>query len=136
MSQPGIGAMLHLLSGGSKNDPSKYVGRVIESAAQDGDTLVLSFRDGTSIVISDDGQSCCESRYMRTDDSLKDLFGLTLTGIETNTARSGNVEDDYEHHEVVFLDIKTDKNVVQFSFHNVHNGYYGGFGLNISERAP
>jgi hypothetical protein len=133
MSQAGIGAMLHYLGGGSKNDPAKYYGKVIEAAALNAadEKFRIIFTDGTIIDIWDDGQSCCESRYMRTDDQPESLVGGTLIRIE---AKPGpEVEENYETHEQVFVEIATDKGFITLANHNEHNGYYGGFGLTITE---
>lgn len=141
MSQSGLGAMLHYLSGGSAEAPSKYYGRVIASAelreADEGwrgrNGLVLKFADGVEVEIFDDGQSCCEARYMRTDDDLSSLVGATLVRIET---KDGPTEKDGEWddvHEQIFVEVGTDKGFVTLANHNEHNGYYGGFGLTIKE---
>ena len=138
MSQAGIGAMLHYLSGGSANDPKKYEGKKITKAYLDNDfndgsgAMTLEFDDGETIRIWDDGQSCCESRYMTCDDDPKSLIGATLKNIEV--VGSKDEEDgDWEVHEQAFLEITTDKGHIQFATHNEHNGYYGGFGLTITE---
>jgi len=129
--QMGIGAMLHYLSGGSENSAEKYYGKKIKDAKIDDNRLRLTFEDGVSIDVWDDGQSCCESRYMSTDDDLRALIGDTLTRIE---AKQGpEIEHDYEVHEQAFVEIGTDKGFVTIVNHNEHNGYYGGFGLTITE---
>jgi hypothetical protein len=138
VSAPGIGAMLHALGGGSAKDPAAYYGRRITKAEKTGDELRLTFEDGVTIRIFDDGQSCCESRYMRTDDDLSTLVGHRLVAIETNAAKSDEFSDPdpYATHDAVFLDVKTDGGLISFSFHNEHNGYYGGFGLSVDEVTP
>lgn len=135
MSQPGIGAMLHYLSGGSSNDPKKYLGKTVEKAEVIDNKFHINFTDGTKIQIFDDGQSCCEHRYMTCDDDLSKIVGGKLISIETKPGAAPEKEEEYssESHEVVFLDIQTDKGFVTFATHNEHNGYYGGFGLNIEE---
>jgi hypothetical protein len=130
----GVGAMLHILGGGSANSADKYYGRVIASAVLDseGERLRIGFTDGTIIEIWDDGQSCCESRYMRTDDDVSSLVGGTLIRIE---AKDGpEQEGEYgDAHEQVFVEVATDKGFITVANHNEHNGYYGGFGLTITE---
>lgn len=132
MSQPGIGAMLHYLSGGSANPPEKYYGKKIVAANLDENKLNLAFEDGAQIAVFDDGQSCCESRYMATADDVSWLVGKTLKAI--NTKAGPDEPDDYGTHEVVFLEIMTEDGCITFANHNEHNGYYGGFGLTIEER--
>jgi len=132
MSQIGIGAMIHQLSGGSDENPDKYYGRIIKDANINEERLLLTFSDGVSVKIFDDGQSCCEHRYITCDDEAKDLIGNKLMKIET--ADGGEVgEDDYEIHEQVFIKIITDKTTITLTTHNEHNGYYGGFGLSLTE---
>jgi hypothetical protein len=134
MGQLGIGAMLHYLGGWSENDPGKYAGRQIVAASMQDDRLSLTFADGVKIAIWDNGQSCCEHRYMRSDDDVQSLVGHKLARIE---AKPGNdVEGEYgDVHEVVFVEVGTDAGFITLANHNEHNGYYGGFGLTITEEA-
>jgi len=128
----GIGAMLHQLGGGSEQSVEKYLGRKITKAEFKNDTFTLTFSDGISIDITDQGQSCCEHRYMTCDDEITSLVGQSLKHVivkETDRRTS-----DYDCHEVCFLEVQGDKSSITFATHNVHNGYYGGFGLDISER--
>jgi len=130
----GIGAMLHALSGGSEHAASEYVGREIEAATIHDERLVLVFTDGTVIHIWDNGQSCCESRYMSMDDDLSSVIGGRLVNIE---AKDGPTVEDYGgEHETCFVEIATDKGFITITNHNEHNGYYGGFGLTITEGPP
>ena len=132
MSQMGLGAMLHHLSGGTEHGSSEYEGLKITSAEIVDNRLKLSFDNGKNIAIWDNGQSCCESRYMTTDDNVQSLVGAHLKGIMT---KAGPDEpDEYgECHEQVFVEIQTDTGFVTIVNHNQHNGYYGGFGLTITE---
>lgn len=110
----------------------KYFGRTVVAAAIDDERLLLTLDGGLQIRIWDDGQSCCESRYMRTDDDPASLVGGKLLRIEAKEAPS--VDDDgYGEHEVVFVEVATDKGHITIANHNEHNGYYGGFGLTITE---
>ena len=133
MGQLGIGAMLHLLCGGSEKSSSDYEGAVIKSAALVDDRIQIAFDDGRAIEVWDNGQSCCESRYITTDDDPASLVGGKLVAI---TAKDGpNADAEYDEHEICFVEIQTDKGFVTFTTHNEHNGYYGGFGLTITETA-
>jgi len=135
MSQPGFGALLHWLGGGSKHDPSEFVGKVISAASLSEDALQIAFTDGVKIKIFDNGQSCCESRYMRTDDDVQSLVGHFLRRIESKEGPE-EVSEYGDTHEVVFLEIGTDSGFITIANHNEHNGYYGGFGLSIEVEAP
>jgi len=127
----GIGAMLHSLGGGSAHSPNEYYGKEISDIKMDDKSLFIDFTNCVKIRIFDDGQSCCESRYMRTDDDMRSLIGKTLVSIETKDAP--DIEDEYGVHQVVFLEIRTNDGWITISNHNEHNGYYGGFGLSIEE---
>lgn len=91
------------------------------------ETLVFTFEDGTRMGLEDQGQSCCEHRYMRTDDKLADFIGAKLLGGEIKPGP--DVGGSGEEHNIEFLDITTDRGVFQMVNHNEHNGYYGGFAV-------
>jgi len=85
--------------------------------------LRFAFEDGTRLALYDDGQSCCESRYMTTDDDLSIHVGGKLKAVEMQDAP----EDGY--HEVQFLVVKSTKGHSTVETHNEHNRYYGGFAV-------
>jgi len=131
MGNLGLGVIIHHLSGGAENSADKYYGRKIKGAEFGDDKLKITFDDGVQISIFDGGQSCCENRYMNTSDDVKWLVGKTLTGLTLKDAPDEN--GDYDVHEVQFLEVMTDHGCIIFANHNEHNGYYGGFGMNIKE---
>lgn len=90
------------------------------------------------IILSiDDESSCCESwgYFLTEDDSVKfigaSLLGVTLTDTNRSARTFGNDYRDDPNHEslddgdVMFVDIETDRGVLQFVAYNAHNGYYG-----------
>lgn len=112
----------------------------LEPRAKDGDRfdthdeLVIEFKHPVGKVrIFDDGQNCCERRYMTTDgDDLSYYVGAHLVALRTTHAEAkvgeyGDVDD------LAFLNVDTSKGTFVVSFHNDHNGYYGGFGLTVVE---
>lgn len=126
----GMGVILGMLGGNEetvaaiKSSLGKVIDRVWLNEADS--YLNFEFTDKTKLNIWDGGQSCCESRYMRTDDDLNEFTGATLLDFELKQAP--NISDEYGgDHEVQFLDVKTDKGIFQMANHNEHNGYYGGF---------
>lgn len=127
----GIGAMLHQLGGGSDENPADYYGKTITRASISEDEMLIELDGNTTIRIWDNGQSCCESRYITCDDDVNDLVGNVLTGIEAK--EGGEKEAGGDCHEFVFIEVTTNKGCIQFCNHNVHNGYYGGFGLSVTE---
>jgi hypothetical protein len=106
---------------------NKYVGKVIESVVLGSDdALHFVFADGTKMKLWDDGQSCCESRYMMTDDNLLFYSGTVLVNVEVRDAP--DTTDEYDNvHEVQFLEVMTNRGCFTMTTHNEHNGYYGGF---------
>lgn len=129
MGQLGVGAMLGFLGGNEEtiNAINTSLNKKIKKVwlDQEANKLRFEFEEGAALHLWDDGQSCCENRYMRTDDDLTEYSGATLQGFELKSAPS--IEDEYGDHEVQFLDVKTDKGIFQMANHNEHNGYYGGF---------
>lgn len=108
-----------------------YDNKVIKSVHMSDKELNIRFEDDTGITITDEGQSCCEHRYMTTDDDVQSLIGST---IQTILVKSGpDIGVDYDVHEQEFLEIQTNKGFITLVNHNEHNGYYGGFSLNIKE---
>lgn len=111
----------------------EHLGKVISDISiqmrgEDAESLRLCFSDGSVIEVFDDGQSCCERRYMVCDDKLEDFKGATLTSMEL---RDGPTDESDDVHEIQFLLVNTSKGTFTVSNHNEHNGYYGGFSLNI-----
>jgi len=130
---PGMGVILGMLGGNEEtvNSIKASIGKTITKAELEGDNLCLRFSDGKSLRLWDDGQSCCEHRYMVTDDDLSLFHDCVFTDIELKEAPS--VPDEYGEHEVQFLDIKTSIGSFQMATHNEHNGYYGGFWIVAKE---
>ena len=128
----GMGVMIGLLfgSGESARLMRAAVGKRIVALHLTDDALHLELSDGSKLRLADEGQSCCENRYMRTDDDLSYFVGAELRGAEVRDAPL--IEDDDCAHEVQFLVVQTDKGDITMSSHNEHNGYYGGFLIQAS----
>lgn len=104
------------------------IGRNIVKLYIEDNRLSFLMDNGKGFHLLDDGQSCCESRYMTTDDSLEHFVGATLTGIEVR--KGPLVEDEWaDVHDTEFLLVHTSKGTFTVVNHNEHNGYYGGFSL-------
>jgi len=130
----GMGVMLGFLGGNEESVKalkSCFGKKITTLTLGSDDALHFTFSDGSKVAAFDDGQSCCESRYMRTDDNLEDFIGATFVAAELKDAP--NMEDEYGDHEVQFLEIMTSNGALTMASHNEHNGYYGGF--NIKFRA-
>mgnify|MGYP003435737536 CR=1 FL=1 len=128
MGQIGIGVMCGIL-GGNDDSAAAFTGAIGKTISAlrlgDDDALHFEFSDGSKLKLSDEGQSCCEHRYMRTDDNLAEYVGAKLLSAEIKEAPSET--DMYQEHEVQFLEVQTDRGVFTMASHNEHNGYYGGF---------
>ncbi len=127
----GMGVMIGMLSGNEEtvNSIKASLGKTINKVRlnEADNLLIFEFADDTQLNLWDDGQSCCESRYMRTDDDLNDYVGDVLLDFELKDGTPSNDDDSYGEHEIQFLDVKTNNGVFQMANHNEHNGYYGGF---------
>jgi hypothetical protein len=111
----------------------KMKDRVISEVLLFNDVLHIRFEDGSGLNFTDAGQSCCEHRYMSNDgDDLKEYIGARYIRHEVIDAPDAP-DAEYGCHEVQFLEIMTSVGPITLSMHNEHNGYYGGFCLNVSE---
>ena len=145
MSKLGMGVVLRQLGGNAETVESyhKAIGKIIKHIelsppkedsnrwGEDGqDTLKVTFDDDSMLTVFDGGQSCCESRYMRTDDKFEDFVGAQLISMEIKQAPTMTGEYGDEH-EVQFLELMTSKGALTMASHNEHNGYYGGFAIEL-----
>lgn len=130
MSDLGLGVLVRMLAGNAETVSAiqNSLNKTIKSIALADDVAVVTFAAGSVLTLRDYGQSCCESRYMRTDDNLDAHTGAKLLNIEMRDAP--DEEGSYgDVHEVQFLLVTTDRGVITFANHNEHNGYYGGFSI-------
>lgn len=111
----------------------KAVGKkILNVELVDDSVLRLVFEDGTGLEFSDEGQSCCERRYMSVDgDDLAEFIGASY--VEAFIKDAPEIEDEWGVHEVQFLEVSTSKGSITVSNHNEHNGYYGGFSVIVKE---
>lgn len=121
--------ILRIEEGSFKNEdrwPSSFDGFIITTDKQ-------AIKMGIS-----DGQSCCENwGYLMSEDDLEQFQGAKLLKIEvTDTDKNkAELKEEYEYTDeggVMFIDIVTDKGVLQFTAYNCHNGYYGHEAVVIS----
>ena len=140
MSQPGIMVLMRSLTGRDGSDgealdaaKGQTITRAwLDDTANNGDgALHIALTDGRTLTLTDDGRSCCESRYMTCDDDLATFAGATLRDIELREGPEAEDEHD-EVHETMFVHVITDKGTIVVTTHNEHNGYYGGFWLSLT----
>lgn len=119
------------LEGKDRQIAEKYNGAIVTKMRMNGDQFIVEFEQG-GLSISDDAQSCCESRYMHTEDESDFEYhvGATFRFIQIVDGPDG---EGSECHETKFCNVLTSKGVIQLVCHNEHNGYYGGFGINLRE---
>ena len=94
--------------------------------------------DGFEVVTSEQvirlginchGDCCSSQGYFMSNDDLNDFIGAELLGVEI-TDEALNKKKLHEHFSnedggIMFVDLKTNKGVLQFVAYNSHNGYYG-----------
>lgn len=142
----GVGTILAHLGGNeeSAKAAAAVLGKTISAIAilDEEKTLEICFRDGSRLHLTDEGQSCCEHRYMRSDDDFASILGATLVSLEVEAGGEAVNEKEaarIEYAEVVeseFLRIITDKATVTVVNYVDHNGYYGGFAIRATLFPP
>ena len=82
-------------------------------------------------LLIDNEQSCCENwGYFWCNDNPQDfidaeLRGISITDTELNTHFMQNEAYNRDEGGIMFVNLDTDKGVLQFVAYNSHNGYYG-----------
>ena len=74
-------------------------------------------------------QHCCESPgYFMSEDDLDQFIGTTLIRVEVTDEALNTVKVPYFYDGgVMFVNIHTDKGLLQFVAYNEHDGYYSHF---------
>lgn len=104
------------------------VGALFGGSKYDGYEVVTT--EQTIQILIDNGQSCCEEwGYLASDDNLNQFVGASLLDLtvvdEGLNERMVGRSDDLEDGGIVFVNLKTDRGVLQLACYNAHNGYYG-----------
>ena len=112
----------------------------IEETTFDGkDGFVITTNEQSIKLGIDNGQCCCENwGYFMSEDDTSDFIGAKLIDVKiTDTLLKPNddfdVNDMYEG-DVMFVNVETDKGLLQFVAYNEHNGYYGHEACVISKQ--
>lgn len=130
----GLGAMIQELFGNEVSVEvftaalnKEVTSLALDNELNDGDgALVFGFEDGSKMGLVDAARSCCESRYLDTDDDLSYYTGAQLIGVEVREGLTTTYSKYGDKHETAFLIVKTSKGEFTVCCHNRHNGYYGG----------
>jgi len=133
MTHLSMSVMLHLLGGNTESTEafSSSIGKTIANLELVENELHFTFADSSKVKLFDDGQSCCEDRYMNTDDELPAFIGAKLMDAEVRDG--GSQEDGAGVKESQFLIVTTSLGQFTVVNYNEHNGWYSGFAL-ICER--
>lgn len=85
-----------------------------------------------------DGQNCCErSGYFMSEDDFSEFIGANLIDLAiTDTCLNTKKLEEEELYEpdLMFVNLNTDKGLLQFVAYNSHNGYYGHSAVVVSEQ--
>lgn len=108
--------------------------------------LIITDKQTIKIGISS-GQDCCEQTgYFATNDNTDEFIGAELQNIEiTDTAlMTRKFKERFELEEekspnldegdIMFVNLITDKGILQFTVYNEHNGYYGHTAVVVSDK--
>jgi|SRR6185369_2768351 len=131
----GVGAIIAMLGGNEESAKAfqecigkKITALVLDPEGNGGDgALRFTFEDGTKMLLLDEARSCCESRYMHTDDDLPHYIGGKLKSAEV--AEGPTTQEHGDPCETAFLKVFTTKGAFTVVTHNNHNGYYGGISI-------
>jgi len=120
--------------------------RIEEKTFNAGEDYYSDF-DGFEIITTEqtiqigisNGQSCCEDfGCIITNDETTDFIDAELKDISiVDTVLNNKKIDSLEYLNqggVMFVNIETDKGLLQFAAYNAHNGYYGHTAVLISKQ--
>ena len=102
-----------------KIDGSEY------SCTYDGFTIKTNKQE--ILLLIDNDQQCCENwGYFISNDNVSDFIGQELTSIEiVDTCLNTEECPKIYEGDIMFVNINTNKDTLQFTVYNDHNGYYG-----------
>ena len=103
----------------------------IEETTFDGkDGFIITTSDQQIKLGIQNGYACCENwGYFMSEDDTSYFIGSKLIDLKiTDTLLKSNNDFDLDNiyeGDVLFVNIETDKGLLQFVAYNAHNGYYG-----------
>lgn len=114
--------------------PDKARESKIDNVKFDNTKLIFTLENGYVFTVSDCASECCEIRYMVCDDDLSFFKGSYFQNIVEKTYKEIESDPNLEsYHEVVFVEVISTKGSCTLVCHNEHNGYYGGFDVEVKE---
>ena len=106
----------------------------VDPLANDENGALLFEVGGKRFMLFDDGQSCCENRWLHTDDDLPSFVGAKFVGFDCSPGPTEDDEDGCTGTKgSMFVHLHTDRGTITMVAYNHHNGYYGGFNAELSE---
>lgn len=93
--------------------------------------LWFKLEGGLNFQILDNGQDCCEERYMSTDDALAYFVGASFLDAWIADADYGIDPESYNQVDVQFLIVRTSLGEFTVANYNIHNGFYGGWRMEV-----
>jgi hypothetical protein len=105
------------------------LGKVIEKVMlaydhESRESIIIIFTDGTALNLFDDGQQCCEKRWLASDDKSEDVAGGVLMDVQMEEGVDDEGSEDILQSQ--FIRIITDKAPYVVTAYNKHNGSYDG----------
>lgn len=98
--------------------------------------LIITDKQTIRLGVSNE-QACCERiGYFSTPDEIASFIGSTLLEMKITDICLNPHKLDAEMYEggAMFVDIVTDRGVLQFTVYNAHNGYYGHEAVAVSRQ--
>ncbi len=113
--------------------------KIEETTFETKDGFIITTSEQSIKLGIDNRQACCENwGYFMSEDDTSDFIGAKLIDVKiTDTLLNQNNEFDVNNiyeGDVMFLNIETDKGLLQFVAYNEHNGYYGHEACVISKQ--
>lgn len=110
---------------------NSFVGKRIKEISMADNVLALYFHDGSCLEFWDNGQDCCEHRYMVSDDDLSSFIAMDFMKAEVKDGPT--IDEGGPIQEIQFLEITTSRGSFTIANYNDHNGYYGGFDISVRD---
>ena len=84
----------------------------------------------TVLVLIENDQQCCENwGYICTNDNMEEFIGANLLSVNLTDIALNNADlpaaDWCDEREIQFVNLHTDRGLLQLAVYNAHNGYYG-----------
>jgi hypothetical protein len=137
MSNLGFGAMMSTLTKTNGDEAltlgngNTIVSITIDTDKREDGVVIIRFIDGAQLELWDNARSCCESRWLHSDDDLPYFTNCTLVSV---SVEGGDSEEDSDNggnvKESEFIKIQTSLGMITVVAYNSHNGYYGGISIN------